>query len=350
MSCPLCGDVCRCAAEVPSDRATTQDTSVAPASSLALQSAGSAALRQEIADRVHRYRSRRTYRGPRYPSLRLKFEPAEPSTTRLPGAAAAPSHEVRRQGAATEQSALSRPSVTSPAGARAGEIPNPAKVREALLRDQVAKVIEFPRSNLAPVPLDELAEPVLDRPRILDVPEPTTPPPALGGILLEPVQQQDPQSQPALELPLQSAALHRRMWAAAVDLSVVLAASAVFGALWFRITNLAPSMRSVLITVLTASGFFWAIYHYLFLVYTATTLGLKSAGLQLRTFDGKPPTRPLRRWRVLVSFLSAASAGMGFLWCFLDEDALCWHDRMTRTYLAPQKVSKPDPSPTDSRI
>ena len=344
MSCPLCGDVCRCAAEVPPDTAGNQDTSAASAPSLPLQSHGSAALRQEIADRVHRYRSRRTYRGPRYPSLRLKFEPAAPAATRIPGTASS-SAEARRFGTATEETAGPKSNCAPSSATRATDATNAAILRERLLRDQAAKIIEFPRSNLAPIPLDELAEPVLDRPRILDVPEPTTPPPALGGILLEPVQQTNRDNQSALELPLQSAALHQRMWAAAVDISVVLIASALFAALWFRITSLTPSLKSVLLTMATASGFFWAIYHYLFLVYTGTTLGLKSAGLQLRNFDSTSPSRPLRRWRVLVSFLSAASAGMGFLWCFLDEDALCWHDRITRTYLAPQKVPKPDPIP-----
>jgi hypothetical protein len=42
----------------------------------------------------------------------------------------------------------------------------------------------------------------------------------------------------------------------------------------------------------------------------------------------------LRRWRVLASFLSAVSLGMGYVWVFLDEDSLCWHDRITRTHLA----------------
>jgi len=27
---------------------------------------------------------------------------------------------------------------------------------------------------------------------------------------------------------------------------------------------------------------------------------------------------------------------MGYAWVFLDEDALCWHDRITHTYLAPK--------------
>ena len=30
--------------------------------------------------------------------------------------------------------------------------------------------------------------------------------------------------------------------------------------------------------------------------------------------------------------LSAVSLGLGFAWAFFDEDTLCWHDRMTRTY------------------
>jgi hypothetical protein len=28
---------------------------------------------------------------------------------------------------------------------------------------------------------------------------------------------------------------------------------------------------------------------------------------------------------------------MGYVWLFLDEDILCWHDRITHTYLAPVK-------------
>jgi hypothetical protein len=35
---------------------------------------------------------------------------------------------------------------------------------------------------------------------------------------------------------------------------------------------------------------------------------------------------------------------MGYAWVFLDEDALCWHDRITHTYLAPRK---PQPKPEE---
>jgi uncharacterized RDD family membrane protein YckC len=82
-----------------------------------------------------------------------------------------------------------------------------------------------------------------------------------------------------------------------------------------------------------ACGVFWAAYQYLLLVYSGATPGLRLARLQLARFDGSPAGRRLRRWRVLASFLSAASLGMGYAWVFLDEDSLCWHDRITHSYL-----------------
>jgi len=32
---------------------------------------------------------------------------------------------------------------------------------------------------------------------------------------------------------------------------------------------------------------------------------------------------------------------LGYAWCFFDEDQLCWHDRITRTYMA--RVPSPSP-------
>ena len=72
-------------------------------------------------------------------------------------------------------------------------------------------------------------------------------------------------------------------------------------------------------------------------VYGASTPGLRLAGLEFARFDGTATSRSLRRWRVLAGYLSAVSLGMGYAWVFLDEDALCWHDRITHTYLAPKR-------------
>jgi len=59
--------------------------------------------------------------------------------------------------------------------------------------------------------------------------------------------------------------------------------------------------------------------------------------LKISRFDGGPASKNLRRWRVVASALSFVSLGLGYVWTFLDEDQLSWHDRITKTHLAPRK-------------
>ena len=74
-------------------------------------------------------------------------------------------------------------------------------------------------------------------------------------------------------------------------------------------------------------------YQYLFLVYAGTTPGMQLAHLQLITFEGEPARRQVRRGRSVAMLLSLLSLGLGLIWALLDEDTLCWHDRITRTYM-----------------
>jgi hypothetical protein len=80
-------------------------------------------------------------------------------------------------------------------------------------------------------------------------------------------------------------------------------------------------------------AFFWAVYQYLFVVFNRSTLGMRAGQVEMRTFDGREPNQSSRRGRALAAALSGLALGMGFAWAFLDEDTLCWHDRITRTYL-----------------
>jgi uncharacterized RDD family membrane protein YckC len=182
-----------------------------------------------------------------------------------------------------------------------------------------------------------LAEPVTDRPRILEAPEVVPPPPALGGITIEPAQQPDMEKRPGIDIPLQSAPLGRRIFSAAIDDVIIAAACALFGFIFWKLAAIRPPRFQIIGIAAGLSGLFWAAYQYLLLVYSGTTPGLLLARLELARFDGSPVGRRLRRWRVLASFLSAVSLGMGYAWVFLDEDSLCWHDRITHTYLAPRK-------------
>jgi uncharacterized RDD family membrane protein YckC len=178
---------------------------------------------------------------------------------------------------------------------------------------------------------------VSERPRILEVPEVEPPPPALGGITIEAVQPREAEKRLGVDIPLQSAPLGRRIVAGIVDAIIIAAASTLFGFIFWKITALRPPAAQLLGLAGGVPFVFWAAYQYLLVTYSASTPGLRLAGLELARFDGTATGRSLRRWRVLASYLSAVSLGMGYAWVFLDEDSLCWHDRTTRTYLAPKK-------------
>jgi uncharacterized RDD family membrane protein YckC len=302
----------------------------------------SSAWRQEVAARLNRYQARHKPRPPRYPSLLLRFEEEAPAPAvgNAPGDPQLFSQRspVSNQALAldtfadNETHAVEMP-VTDP-------IPPPQvhpSERTAFAAPTTAKIIEFPRSwTPAPPPLDELAEPIMDRPRILEAPEVVPPLPALGGITIEPVQQPEFEKRPGIDIPLQSAPLAQRIFAAAIDGVIIAIAGVLFGFVFWKLTAIRPPRIQLLELAAGLSGVFWAAYQYLLVVYSGATPGLRLARLELSHFDGSHAGRRLRRWRVLASFLSAASLGMGYAWVFLDEDSLCWHDRITHTYLAPR--------------
>ena len=100
--------------------------------------------------------------------------------------------------------------------------------------ETTAKIIEFASYNPAPRALDELAEPVFDRPRIIEAPELAFPPPALGGILIEPVEEPENERRPGFEIPLQAAPMARRMAASAIDFALVMSAFTSFAYVFYR--------------------------------------------------------------------------------------------------------------------
>ncbi|MFZ0950643.1 MAG: RDD family protein [Candidatus Sulfotelmatobacter sp.] len=372
MPCPLCGDICRCSSDSHSgalprwlaDNDVTADESLlaaAPAHDLqqppgadvpdlgpsAESSApdskdgkqpapeDSAAWRQEVAARLNRYQLRRKPRPPRYPSLQRHFE--EENIRTAPDISAEPSTLPDRMPSSNQALALDTFAESDSHGV---EIPTSAPPTTAPIPAPVTgKLIEFPRSwTPPPARFDELAEPVIDRgrPRILEAPEVVPPPPALGGITIETVERPEAEKRPGVDIPVQSAPLARRIFAAGVDGVVITAACALFAFVFWKVAAIRPPRLEIIGLAAGLSGLFWAVYQYLLLVYSGTTPGLLLARLELARFDGSPASRRLRHWRVLASFLSAASLGMGYAWVFLDEDSLCWHDRITHTYLAPK--------------
>jgi uncharacterized RDD family membrane protein YckC len=277
--------------------------------------------RSLVSAKVSNYKARKPHKE-RYPSLKLQFDPPAPRISRALQAFA-PVDEPRQIEPAPVEIA-SEPLFYSPPPQ---PDPPPRIVMEA-----TARVIEFPRPVARE---DELAEPVTDRPRIVEAPELLPPPPAMGGILIEEQRELAPERRPGFDVPLQSASLNRRTFAGMFDATLVISALALFGYVFVRVSGSVPPMRSVAEIATALAGMFWAAYQYAFLVYCGRTPGLWAAKLHLARFDGQPASRALRRCRVLASALSLASLGLGYAWSFLDEDQLSWHDRITRTHLAP---------------
>ena len=305
-----------------------------PSSEIATTEAENSQWRNEVADRLSRYRARRKAPPPRYPSLKLPFGAVD-GLKKVVTSESPTFESISNQALALEMRSPEPPIADSLESAPLEPPPRPAPP----ISRAAAKVIEFPRFAWAPPapPPDQLAEPVIDRPRILDVPEMPPPAPALGGITIEPVQSEEPSRRPGIDIPLYAAPMGLRMFASVVDAFIVLSASALFGLIFSKITATQPPRLQLIALSAGIPCLFWSAYHYLLIVYSGTTPGLRAANLELVCFSGAPAKRSLRRWRILASYLSAASLGMGYAWLFLDEDSLCWHDRITRTYLSPRK-------------
>jgi uncharacterized RDD family membrane protein YckC len=284
--------------------------------------------RNEVAARVNNYRARRRPRLPRYPSLQLKFDAPEPAwTAHADSSQPVPLPAANRLAVAMQDALGTHEEQSIPLRI--------AETDASSIAETGARILEFPRP-LVPVPvLDELAEPVVDRPRILEVPELVLPPPALGGILMDAVEEPAQERRPGFELPLQAAPMSRRLLAGTIDSLFVVTAFAGFAYIFFRITAIVPPLQQAAGISVSLIALFWIAYQYFLIVHAGTTPGLKLAHLQLSRFDGTTVPRRTRRWRVLASVLSGFSLALGYAWCFLDEDRLCWHDRITRTYMAP---------------
>lgn len=296
--------------------------------------------RMEVAARLERYRTRRKPRAPRYPSLLLPFDAPESWSRSVP-VSETPTDEPTARGEDIQDTDLQ--------GSERREGNTELRPAEQEVDQRVpqysesAKVIEFPRSAAIPVPhAGELAEPIFDfdRPRIVEAPEILPPPPALGGMLMEPIQPEVAERRPESALATPCASIARRVSALMIDGLVVSAAVAAFAVVVYRLTAVRSPLALLAGTAAMVAVLLWAAYEFLFTVYTGSTPGLRLARLRLTSFDGSPLNRRMRRWRVFASFLSVLSAGLGCVWCFLDQEGLCWHDRITRTCVTTVPVNR----------
>jgi uncharacterized RDD family membrane protein YckC len=314
--------------------------------------------KNEVASRLDRYRSKSQRKLTGEFSMRFNFdgEPARPrQQVCVPSPQPKIAAEIPEIAEAISETAAALPQETKAQIIEEKEEPELVELPQTVppsqpppLRPSVpfkrrivmeANVIEFPRLFPPEPPASNLlAEPMVATvPRILDAPEiarPLLETPILDGMRLEHL---DHNPAPELELPLQVAPLARRLYASTFDGLIVLLASGVFSGISYKILSGIEWTMPVVGVMASAPAILWGMYQYLFIVYGARTPGMAAAQLAFSTFEGTAPNLRQRRVRMLAMALSCSSLMLGFLWAFFDEDMLCWHDRISRTYTFRQK-------------
>jgi uncharacterized RDD family membrane protein YckC len=161
--------------------------------------------------------------------------------------------------------------------------------------------------------------------------------PVWSGIKLdaESIDDSEPEPEPVKAAPaLELAAMSRRILAAVVDgtliagvfLAAVLVAEAKM--------NVLPGIKEIEMGAAVALLIIGALYHAFFLTLADATPGMRYAHISLCTFDGHSPSLAQRCGRLGALLLSVVTLGLGVAWTIFDEDHLCWHDRLSRTYLS----------------
>jgi uncharacterized RDD family membrane protein YckC len=122
------------------------------------------------------------------------------------------------------------------------------------------------------------------------------------------------------------------MVAAAVDGAVMLIALGVFLGM-FVLCGGEIVLNRQSIQMLGGVGVAIALfYRFLWCLADGDSPGMRFAGLHLVDFDGRRPDREKRTIRQAAALLSLASAGLGLVWAWVDEENLTWHDHISKTF------------------
>lgn len=97
---------------------------------------------------------------------------------------------------------------------------------------------------------------------------------------------------------------------------------------------------SVLIVQLVFFAYFWS--------RNGQTLGMQAWRIRIDSPDNQPISFKTACWRWCLAWVSAAVAGLGYIWALFDRQNRTWHDRWshTQTVLLPKKSRGSDRPPT----
>jgi uncharacterized RDD family membrane protein YckC len=131
------------------------------------------------------------------------------------------------------------------------------------------------------------------------------------------------------------ASLPERRRAAMLDLGLLLFSYGGMLALFTVLGGRVGFNKLDLAVVGATFALFYAQYFALFTIFGGSTPGMMLRGLRVVSFDGGMPTSRQMVWRSFGYLISAGMCFLGFVWALWDDDQLCWHDRISHTYLTP---------------
>jgi uncharacterized RDD family membrane protein YckC len=157
--------------------------------------------------------------------------------------------------------------------------------------------------------------------------------PEWSGMELEAQPTPQVEAEPARKAPgIELACLSRRLMATVVDGSLIMG---TFLAIAVEIASHAAHLPTLRVAKEFAGAGLFAtavVYLAIFSTLTASTPGMKYAGISLCTFSDEFPTCLQRCQRLGALLLSLLPMGLGIVWGLFDEEHLSWHDRLSQTY------------------
>jgi len=130
------------------------------------------------------------------------------------------------------------------------------------------------------------------------------------------------------------ATLQERRRAALIDAACLAFAYGGFLALFGSLGGQFTLSKLSAVVCFSTFAFVYVQYFGLFTIFGGTTPGMMVRGLQVASFSGDAPSAKQLFWRTAGYMISAGTFFLGFFWALWDEDAMTWHDRLSRTYLA----------------
>ena len=130
------------------------------------------------------------------------------------------------------------------------------------------------------------------------------------------------------------ATLRERRLAALIDAACLAFAYGGFLALFGSLGGEFTLSKLSAVVCFSTFAFVYVQYFGLFTIFGGTTPGMMVRGLQVTSFTGDSPTAQQLFLRTAGYMISAGTFFLGFFWALWDEDAMTWHDRLSKTYLA----------------